>query len=138
MSRWFVDTYYLLALLSPEDEGHAKALAFASQIRGRLFATQWVFTELLDGVADTAYRSSAVEFLKTFTKEANVSVVPASNDWFTRGLKLYQDRPDKEWSLTDCISFLVMKDLGIQEALTADHHFAQAGFTALLKDEATP
>ena len=136
MNRWFVDTYYLLALLSPEDEGHTKALAFARQRRGRFLTTQWVFMELLDGVADTAYRSSAVEFLKTFTKEANVSVVPASNDWFTRGLKLYQDRPDKEWSLTDCISFLVMKDLGIQEALTADHHFEQAGFTALLKDQA--
>ena len=138
MSRWFVDTYYLLALLSPEDEGHAKALAFARQRRGRFFTTQWVFMELLDGVADTAHRSSAVAFLETFTSQANVSVVPASDDWFNRGLRLYHDRPDKEWSLTDCISFLVMKDLGIREALTADHHFAQAGFTALLKDSPAP
>jgi uncharacterized protein len=138
MSRWFVDTYYLVALLSPDDEGHAKALAFAKQRRGRFFTTQWIFMELLDGFADTAYRSFAVEFLETFTREANVSVVPASNDWFTRRLRLYQERPDKEWSLTDCISFLVMQDLGIQEALTTDHHFEQAGFTALLKDQATP
>ena len=127
-----------MALLSPDDEGHARALAFARNGRGRFFTTQWIFTELLDGLADTAYRSSSVDFLVAFTGEANVAVIPASDDWFIRGLRLYQDRPDKEWSLTDCISFLVMKDLGLQEALTADHHFEQAGFTALLKDKPTP
>jgi hypothetical protein len=50
-----------------------------------------------------------------------------------RGLALYAARPDKEWSLTDCVSFLVMQDHGVTEALTADHHFEQAGFVALLK-----
>jgi predicted nucleic acid-binding protein len=50
-----------------------------------------------------------------------------------RGIQLYDSRPDKQWSLTDCISFVVMQDRGIVEALTGDHHFEQAGFTALLK-----
>jgi len=52
---------------------------------------------------------------------------------YQRGINLYAQRPDKEWSLTDCISFVVMSDRGITEALTGDHHFEQAGFRALLK-----
>jgi predicted nucleic acid-binding protein len=53
---------------------------------------------------------------------------------FDRGLELYEQRPDKKWSLTDCISFVVMKDEGLQEALTGDEHFQQAGFAASLRD----
>ena len=52
---------------------------------------------------------------------------------FQRGLRLYEERPDKEWSLTDCLSFVVMKDENLREALTGDQHFEQAGFIALLK-----
>jgi hypothetical protein len=59
--------------------------------------------------------------------------VPASRELFDSGWALYQDRPDKDWSLTDCISFVAMRERGIIEALTGDHHFEQAGFRALLK-----
>ena len=60
-------------------------------------------------------------------------VLEADQHLFERGLQLYENRPDKEWSLTDCISFVAMEEMGIAEALTGDHHFEQAGFTALLK-----
>ena len=59
--------------------------------------------------------------------------MPASRRLFTRGLALYKERTDKEWSLTDCISFVIMRDLKLSAALTADRHFEQAGFMALLK-----
>lgn len=59
-------------------------------------------------------------------------IVPASQLLFDQGLALYADRPDKEWSLTDCISFVVMREQGLSEALTGDRHFEQAGFRALL------
>ena len=62
-----------------------------------------------------------------------MTVIPASSDLLRRGTQLFESRPDKPWSLTDCISFVIMKDQEIQEALTADHHFEQAGFTVLLK-----
>ena len=62
-----------------------------------------------------------------------LEIVPVSRDLLERGRALYSDRPDKYWSLTDCISFVVMKDYQISEALTGDHHFEQAGFVALLK-----
>jgi len=62
-----------------------------------------------------------------------VRIVRSGPQLFQRGLKLYDERPDKEWSLTDCISFVVMKDEGISDALTGDQHFEQAGFIPLLK-----
>lgn len=65
--------------------------------------------------------------------DAKVTVIPADRSWFERGVDLYRRRPDKEWSLTDCISFVVMEEEEIREALTADAHFEQAGFVALLR-----
>ncbi len=59
--------------------------------------------------------------------------LPATMEWFERGLELYERRPDKEWSVTDCISFAVMTERGVSEALTNDRHFEQAGFQILLK-----
>jgi predicted nucleic acid-binding protein len=61
-----------------------------------------------------------------------LEVVPLTEDLFAEGLALFLSRPDKEWSLTDCISFMVMEKRGIRQAFTADKHFAQAGFEALL------
>ena len=135
MKRVFVDTFYLLALVSPSDESHARALQFARAYRGRFITTQWVLTEMADGCAATANRLRAVEFIKVFSAQSNVTVFPVSDDWFQRGLRRYGERPDQKWSLTDCISFLVMEDEKLSEALTADHHFEQAGFVALLKQE---
>jgi predicted nucleic acid-binding protein len=63
----------------------------------------------------------------------DVEIVPATMEWFERGMELYEGRPDKEWSLTDCISFAVMTERGVSDALTNDHHFEQAGFRILLK-----
>jgi predicted nucleic acid-binding protein len=63
----------------------------------------------------------------------DVSVIACTEQLFQEGLDLYERRPDKDWSLTDCISFVVMKKAGISDALTGDHHFEQAGFTAILK-----
>lgn len=74
-----------------------------------------------------------LELLSLLESCADVKIVAASHEWFRRGVELYSDRQDKEWSLTDCISFVVMADEHLTDALTGDHHFEQAGFTALLK-----
>jgi len=66
--------------------------------------------------------------------DANVEIVPLARPLIERAMKLYSERPDKEWGLTDCASFVVMEDRGIREALTADEHFQQAGFRALLRE----
>ena len=76
------------------------------------------------------YFETVIENLRSAEE---IEVVPATADLFDRGFQYFTGRPDKDWSLTDCISFVVMHESGITEALTADHHFEQAGFVALLK-----
>ena len=66
-------------------------------------------------------------------QQEKLTIIPASRELLDEGLNLYEDRPDKEWSLTDCISFVVMQREGLTEALTGDKHFEQAGFVSLLK-----
>jgi hypothetical protein len=78
-------------------------------------------------------RAAFVEFCEFLKQSSLVSIVPANRALFERGVDLFSRRPDKEWTLTDCISFVVMADEGLAEALTGDHHFEQAGFVALMK-----
>ncbi len=66
-------------------------------------------------------------------QDSHTLVTPSSSELLEEGIALYLGRPDKDWSLTDCISFVVMEREGLREALTADRHFIQAGFTALLE-----
>ena len=78
---------------------------------------------------------SGVALIDHLLQRSDVEVAPLSVDLWQRGWTLYRDRPDKAWSLTDCVSFLVMQERGLADALTADEHFRQAGFRALLLDE---
>jgi uncharacterized protein len=134
MNAVFADTFYFLALLNPSDQAHGKAVAFTSGNTVRMVTTGWVLTELADGLARS--RRGRAEFLATLADlqaDADASIVPCDQALMSEGLQLYGKRPDKEWSLTDCISFVVMTKEGITEALTGDRHFEQAGFIALLK-----
>ncbi len=79
-------------------------------------------------------RRQVAAFLETAPSLPNFKTEPFGADLYHRGLNLYGDRPDKEWSLTDCISFAVMSEQHIVEALTRDRHFKQAGFVALFAD----
>ena len=97
----------------------------------------WVLTELGDALAAAGSRGSFLAMLDTLRSDRMVTIVEPAPQLFEAGIQLYRSRPDKNWSLTDCTSFVVMKDRGITEALTADHHFEQAGFTALLKQSPT-
>ena len=128
----FADTFFFLALVNPRDAAHDAAVTFAGAHAGPLLTTAWVLTEVADGLADTENRYMLRTILERLGRAGHV-VVPPTQDLFERGVRLYLERPDKDWSLTDCISFVVIEDHGITEALTADHHFEQAGFIALLK-----
>jgi uncharacterized protein len=130
----FADTYYFLALLSPSDSGHAKAVAFTEGFLGRIVTTEWVLTELANALSRTPVGQA--EFVSTrvdLQADPMAIIIPFGQDLMEEGIELYGQRSDKEWSLTDCISFVVMRREAIGEALTADHHFEQAGFTILLK-----
>ncbi len=133
MNRVFADTFYYFALFNPKDGAHEKARRYAAQHHEATVTTAWVLTELADGLAATPYRTDVARLVSLLRADPENEIVPATADLMERGLALYDARPDKQWSLTDCISFLVMQDRQITEALTGDRHFEQAGFEALLK-----
>jgi len=95
--------------------------------------TQDVLVEIGNALASVGRRSFAVQYIQAIKRADPFEVVEASPELFHRGLALYEERQDKEWGLTDCISFVTMRDRGLQAALTTDHDFEQAGFTALLR-----
>jgi uncharacterized protein len=132
MSKTFVDTFYYLALLNPSDSAHRSAVAATSQQSGTLVTTHWVLTEVGDSLSAPADRQRFVRLMESLEADPNTVIVPATAGLFRDGLALFKQRPDKSWSLTDCTSFAVMKGQEINDALTGDHHFAQAGFSPLL------
>lgn len=129
----FADTFFYLAVVNPNDPAHAGAVAMAREFRGRVVTTEFILLELADAMTAPPDRRAFVQLCQSLTADPAIDIVPLSHDLWERGRLLYADRPDKYWFLTDCISFVVMKDNGITEALTGDHHFEQAGFVALLK-----
>lgn len=128
----FADTAYFLALFNPQDEWHQAAIRLSQRREGPLLTTAWVLLEVGDALAMGPNRRWFPNWVDSLLSSRDIEIVPASNDWFFCGLALYRKRPDKEWSLTDCISFAVMKERGLIEALTSDRHFQQAGFQRLL------
>ncbi len=133
MKRVFADSWYYIALLNPRDSAHERARAFAKSWRGHVVTTRWVLAEIADGFAtDPGLRALAARFLAHSETHPSLRVVPVNEVQFSHGLDLYRSRLDKQWSLTDCISFVVMEQEGICEALSGDRHFRQAGFDPLL------
>lgn len=135
MKRIFADTYYWIALLSPKDEGHAKAIAISSSIAGCvLVTTDEVLSEVLTffGRQGASARRAAVALVEHILADDAVLVHPQSRDSFLAGLSLYRSRPDKGFSLIDCIVMTAMRREGIDEVLTHDEHFSQEGFQTLL------
>ncbi len=136
MKRLFADTGYWIALLNPHDELHARALALAQSCSDdQIVTTEMVLTELLNGFSDRGprLRAAASKAVTALRGSPKVTVVPQTSEQFQRALTRYEDRLDKDWSLTDCASFVTMEAEGIGAALTHDQHFAQAGFRALLR-----
>jgi predicted nucleic acid-binding protein len=130
----FLDTSFLLALVLLDDEHHERALAWQRKIQAPLLTTEYVLLELADALcAGDVLRHLAVSTIDLLKSDASVSIVAASTPLLDEGLEFFRRRPDKRWSLTDCISFVVMQGKQVTEALSSDHHFEQAGFSALLR-----
>jgi uncharacterized protein len=132
MMRVFADTFYFLALLNKHDQAHAKAVNLSALI-DKLITTEWVLTELADGLASSRHRNMFAQTRQELLADADAQTIPFEKQLYDEGILLYDTRPDKVWSLTDCISFVTMKRESITDVLTGDHHFEQAGFVALLK-----
>jgi predicted nucleic acid-binding protein len=100
---------------------------------GRLVTTEWVLMEVADALSAPEARTTAAAFLQAVRADPLFDVVGYVPAVYQTGFDLFAARPDKAWSLTDCISFRVMTERGLSDALTADHHFEQAGFRAVFK-----
>lgn len=122
-----------MSFLNPRDEFHQTAVEFIQQERRRLVTTHWVIVELGNFVAKWRVRHRFASFVHDLRADPQIEIDPLSENGFEEGLELYDRRPDKRWSMTDCLSFVVMRERGLIEALTTDHHFVQAGFKILLK-----
>ncbi len=133
MTPVFADAFYFFALLNEKDAAHKAATSFSSQTDAPYVTTAWVLTEVADGCSAVDRRSAFLELLELLRESSDAKIIPPTEELFARGVELFRQRPDKDWPLTDCISFAAMKDEGIIEALTGDRHFEQAGFRALLK-----
>jgi len=135
MKAVFADSFYYLAIVNADDAAHKKAVKLSEELRGPIVTTAWVLTEVADALAAPAQRSSFLALLDTLRTDPEVTILPPDEELFEAGIDLYSRRQDKEWSLTDCISFRAMEHLGLDEALTGDHHFEQAGFKAAFRSQ---
>lgn len=135
MERWFVDTSFLIALASSADQHHERANQLLDQVERdniRLVTTSAVLLELGAALSRLALRAGAITIIRELQADARVEIINVGGELLEQGLALFERRQDKEWSLADCISFEVMTHLSLAQALTADVHFQQAGFVALL------
>jgi len=130
--RVFADTAYFIALLNGDDAAHERALRFSRQHFREIVVTEFVLLELADAFSRPPDRADFLVMDEFVRQTSAYRVIPATSELLQRGRDLFTARPDKAWSLTDCISFAVMQEHGLTEALTTDHHFTQAGFHALL------
>jgi predicted nucleic acid-binding protein len=135
MRRVFADSMYWIALASLHDQWHAAAARVSRTLRGvQIVTTEEVLSEFLAHFCEhgSKIRQGSVRYVESIQTDPGILVREQSHQTFVTGLALYKARPDKGYSLTDCISMEVMRQEGITEVLTHDDHFVQEGFTRLL------
>jgi predicted nucleic acid-binding protein len=142
MADYFADTGYWLALLDIEDDLYSKANQWAEIIEAestsKIYTTDLVLAELLNSkpiYANSHIRVVAAELIIEIRASEEIKVIGLTGEAFGAALLRYKTYRDKEWSLTDCLSFVVMEQHHITVALTHDHHFIQAGFRALMRED---
>jgi uncharacterized protein len=130
----FADTFYWVAVMSPRDPFHARVMSWGRNLGTlRLVTTDEVLTEVLNWFsgAGSYWRGKTATFVRNVRNDPDVAVLPQTRTDFDAALALYEARPDKGYSLTDCRSMIALRALGVIEVLTNDHHFSQEGFTIL-------
>ena len=132
MKRVFADTSFFVAAIGPRDQYHRQAVEFMRGYDGQVVTTDFVLIEFGNYLYRVKDRPFFGPVLRNIQANPQYEIVTASRELLERGIERYLARPDKEWSLTDCISFVVMEEHGVTEALTSDGDFEQAGFRKLL------
>ena len=137
MNEIFLDPSFAIALSAITDQNHARAVELAEQIEAQnshLVTTQAILLEIGNALSKQRYRIAAIQLLESLESDPNVEIVPLTNELYDAAFQLFRSRQDKEWGLVDCILCIVMQNRGITDVLTADEHFNQMGFRALLRN----
>jgi hypothetical protein len=133
LKKIFVDTQYVAALINRRDQFHARAMELADELDGQpLLTTDSVLIEIGNALARRC-RREAVEVIERFLGSEEVEIIRTTPELLLEALSLYRTHDDKSWGMTDCVSFVVMRQWGVDDALTHDQHFVQAGFSALMR-----
>jgi len=135
MRQVLADAHYWVAIINDQDQSHAAAKAISLTLQGAMiFTTEEALTEVLAFFSERGQhlRQLTTATVRSLAADPMIRILPQSHQSFLTGLALYEARPDKGYSLTDCISMLVMRQEGITEILTHDDHFTQEGFIKLL------
>ena len=138
IDRLFVDASYVVALFNRRDQYHAVVDKLRPTVATsrQMWTTDAVLLEIGSIFAEPRTRAYAIRSWELFHSDnPRYQSLTASSELLSRAMNLFQNRPDKSWSLVDCTSFIAMEELGIRDALTADHHFVQAGFRALMLED---
>jgi predicted nucleic acid-binding protein len=134
---WFLDTGFVIALVSPRDKYHAIANELSERIEDegiQLLTTEAILLEIGSALSKRAYREAGTQLIESIVSDHPfIDVEPLTTARLKHGFTLYKTHSDKEWSLTDCISFELMREQGVREALSADEDFTQAGFIPLMR-----
>jgi predicted nucleic acid-binding protein len=133
----FADTGYWVALLNPRDDLHNKAINLSKALQpAHIVTSEMVLTEVLNDFSSRGeyFRQAAANLIRNLYRHPNTTIIPQTSIQFQAALTLYEQRADKEWSQTDCVSFKIMEEQIIAEALAYDRHFVQAGYTALMRN----
>lgn len=136
MERVFADAGYWIALLNPRDHLHEGALAGSRDYKpNQIITSEMVLPEFLNSFSDHGprLRQAAAKAVELLRDSPQLVICPQTTQLFEKARKRYQEMVDKNWSLTDCASFLIMEEERLRAALTHDRHFAQAGFQTLLR-----
>ena len=135
MNPIFIDTSFLIALVFTDDPLHARTQAWQEAAKGPLLTTEFVLLEFADALSEHQDRDLAESTINELRANPDLEILPFDPELYAQGWEFFIHRRDKNWQLTDCISFEAMMSRGATEALTYDHHFEQAGFRALLRHD---
>lgn len=127
----FVDTGFVIALINEDDDHHVEAQQLSDRYENSPFiTTDAVLLEVGNALAKN-FKHEGTQIIHYFQDSSDVTVVHLNPVLFNRGLALYESHNDKTWGLVDCVSFVVMREMDVTDALTFDRHFTQAGFRQL-------
>lgn len=137
MRKVFVDTFYWVALINPQDDWHNKVISISQSLgNSLLITTEEVLIEVLAFYSKSGIKlkQKTINFIKSILSNQNIKIIEQTHYSFTLGFQFYQTRLDKGYSLTDCMSMNTIKQLGINEILSHDKHFFQEGFIILFEE----